>query len=187
MRYGLDVSNFSGTPTLEAVRALVCSENITDLAIAAEFPDTYATWYDLAQLCNVNRRAWLVLYPDAGDYGQQVAQYAMQFLNRPPSSFWLDIEAIDGQPPHTADNIQAALNAAFNLGYPVGIYTAEAYWQSIGNPQFGRQVRLWVAHYDNIPGNFDVNFGGWLRAAGKQYAASHQSYGLTVDLDVWNE
>ena len=185
MRYAIDVSNYSGEPTLDTLRALVCSENITKIAIACEFNETYNTWYDLATRCRVEIDAYLVLYPDAGDYAQQVQQYAMQLLSRPPATFWLDIEAIANQPDHTPDNIQNALNGAFNLGYPTGIYTSHSYWNQIGNPQFGRQVRLWNANWDDIPGGFDVNFGGWLRAAGKQYISGHTSYGLTVDLDVW--
>lgn len=185
MKYAIDVSNFSGTPTLETLSALVNSERIERIGIAIQFPDTYRLWYELAARLGLEIHAWLYLYEPLG-WEQQLDDAIAQLSKRPAKALWLDME--DQRWQVTQPDIDGALSLVEAAEQPTGIYTAPGIWRSYGNPWAGERCPLWLAKWiDREPSetDFDVAFGGWERASMVQYRPEFTSYGLTVDLNVY--
>lgn len=185
MKYCIDVSNFSGTPTLGALSELVNSERLERIAIGCEFADTYAAWYDLAHQLGLEIDAWLYLYDPTG-WQDAIGAALAQFGTRPPRALWLDIE--DTRWSIAQGDIDGALDRLDGYGIEHGIYTAPGLWAGYGNPWAGERTALWLAKWVNrepLEADFDVQFGGWERASMVQYRAEFVSYGLTVDLNAY--
>lgn len=185
MILGMDVSNYSGTPTRENVAALVNSQNIGRVIIACQFPATFQSWYTVCQELGLGIEAYIYLY-NTTPYAAQVIDAENAIAGSGIDRLWLDIED-DTSPVDLASELAAIAQAGVQT--PLGIYTSAGYWTAHGNPQAGSHYPLWNASW-NDGASFDLNlvapYGGWLRARCKQYAAGYQSYGLSVDLDVWD-
>lgn len=184
MIHGFDVSNFTTVPDKATLEALCNSEHFERILIGSQFIDTFNTWYELAKQVGLDVYGWLYLYNrDSRSYAQQVLDNIRQLPTNDIKKFYLDVEDTKLPLPSEPDIIEALQVTSI----PHGIYTGAWYWPMIGNPQCGQYTSLWVANYDNNPNGFDVNFGGWLRAECKQYAGNYTSYGMTIDLDSWDD
>lgn len=179
----MDVSNFSGTPTVENVGAVAHSQAITRVTIAAQFAETFDAWKQVCEALGLEYDAYVYLYNDGrGDYPAQTQWALSNIAGSKARGLWLDLE--DQNPPTDwVAQAQAALETWHGW---TGIYTSPGYWAQNGNPQLGASCPLWVASWGTPPQDTGVEFGGWLRARGKQYAGGFQSYGLSFDLNWWD-
>jgi len=84
---------------------------------------------------------------------------------------WVDCETYKDEPGPDRHWLTEAWYAADSLGVAMGIYTARWWWQKyVENTHMFWDVPLWLAQYDHDPALSSVLlFGGWERAAGKQW------------------
>jgi len=101
---------------------------------------------------------------------------------------WLDIEieAWSGDKAANVRFIQGLIQGCKNNGVPCGVYTNEYNWSTITGGWTGASdLPLWYAHYDGVESCSDfAPFGGWSRAAKKQWKGNVALCGGLVDLNI---
>ncbi len=115
------------------------------------------------------------------DYSQTPADFLAEAFKLASElrSLWLDLEP-PGMPSFAAFR-DWARGARAASKVPLGIYTAA--WCIAQIPDWGdlSDFPLWDANYGPFKG-LDVNFAGWTRAAGVQYAGDSTVAGVSCDL-----
>lgn len=192
MKYGFDVSNYVPAPDAVTFSAICYSERIQRAVLACD-PQTLDEWYPLVQSRNLELDVYY--YMKNQENFETEIQNAANFLSNAGiartqvANFWLDVED-SATPAPTFLQLSQAIGYAKQLFNPadVGIYTSEYLWSTYNNPQVGSLCKLWLANWNlKEPWVFGVWFGGWVRASGIQYAGDYQTFGVTMDMSVWDE
>lgn len=194
MPLAVDVSNFTGPIEAHQARALRAA-GARRAVVGTQYPrPPYPAGCAHLQIpalldAGLEVEAYVYLW-FAGDARQQVLD-ALDVIGPwrdRVGRLWIDVED-DNAPLDAAariDRVRAAVEACGAMA--TGIYTAAWYWRPYMDDSTAfAALPLWAAQYD---GGADLGvepFGGWLRAAMKQYAADAALGGLSrVDLN-WYE
>ena len=178
-----DVSNYSGTLTPEQAEGLATAVEHVIVRISLESDELAAiTRQQLAALRAAGVSVSGYLFPE---YDADPATFIVRVLGLagPVQTLWIDVEP-PGLP--SAAVIQDWIRRAAAVSpVPVGVYTAAwvirqlAGWEPMDLP-------LWAAQYGERPTSLEVDFGGWTRAAGIQYAEGVRVAGVLCDLSVFD-
>ena len=191
MKYGFDVSRYVPAPSQETFDAICYSERIQRAVLACD-EQTIGEWLSLVQARNLELDVYLYLSNQSyfiEDIDNAAAILSQASLDRTKiATFWLDVEDESTPTPTFVQLSQAIAHVKqLNISADVGIYTRSSYWLGIGNPQLGTLCKLWTADYSaNELFTFNVWFGGWVRASGIQFAGNYETFGVTLDMSVWD-
>ena len=141
----------------------------------------------LAPGLEVEAYVYLWFSGDAGEQAREALEVIRPWRAR-IDRLWIDVEDEAGSLDAGARiaSVRAAVEACGEM--PAGIYTAAWYWQPcMDDTAAFAALPLWAAQYDGRADLEVTPFGGWARAAMKQYAAEVALGGLPrVDLN-WYE
>lgn len=118
--------------------------------------------------CTVSGYIWCYWHLSPTEHAQQALSVADGF---PLARVWFDCE--DDPAGQLDDWLSQAVDLAERRGQRCGVYARKSWWQANGDSRGFTRLPLWVAQYDGIP-ELDIVgvFGGWARAAGKQWTDS---------------
>lgn len=177
--YAIDVSNWQGAdiapliaqhePQHVVVRLSTESQRHIDLA-----RQQLAT--ALQAGCTVSGYVWAYWHLSPTEHTEMALSVAHGF---PLAMVWFDCE--DDPGGRLDDWLSQAVDLAERRGHRCGVYARKSWWLANGDSRGFTRLPLWVAQYDGIP-ELDIVglFGGWQRAAGKQWSDS------PIDRDVFD-
>lgn len=192
MLFGIDFSPtyVGGVPDVAVFRALRSTYGLQRAIIACGNEAQFAIWADTALQAGWTVEAYLEL-PNGVALPGRIAALADTLLGMQAGRLWIAYEDTS-EPLPTQAAVEDAIAAGNAVGLPrdCGIYTALWYWPARLSVNVSHVAPLWTANYTKSPPPydtaFDVNYGGWVRAAAVQYAGDVQLMGYNVDLNVWD-
>jgi len=115
---------------------------------------------------------------------QQGANYGMLWLDIEGTQYWL------GDQARNRAFFEELLAGLRSTGVHAGIYASRSQWDPIFGDSYsaGSQYDLWYPHYQSPPNPSMSDFspfGGWHKAAIKQYAGTHSLCGCGVDYNAY--
>lgn len=182
----IDCSNYSGEITPAQATELY-SLGVRKAIVQLVNPDimTHTQQIPVLQNAGINVEGYVYIWFSAGETwaadrvtwaGRELARY----VGPPVTTLWLDCEQSDHDTPPfdyvhapTSPTIRACVQAAKDLGFNPGIYTAAWWWiPGVSNSSEFSTLPLWVANYDLDPDLDPVDFGGWTVPRMEQYQAN---------------
>lgn len=193
---GIDVSNYTGA--IDAARAeALHAAGVRRAVVGTQYPaPPYPSGVAHAQIpalldagIEVQAYVYLWLAEDTAAQVRAAVQRLAPWQGR-IARLWLDVEDTSAPAQSPPQRVQAVRAAVAACGpFAPGIYTGAWWWRPhTADTHAFAQLPLWVAQYDGER-NLDFSpFGGWTRAAMKQYAGSATFAGVPhVDLDWYEE
>jgi hypothetical protein len=180
MLYGPDVSNYQSQFNRVHADALAAA-GVTFAIIGRQ--------YNNRPYAHAQRQA----FADAGI--AHIAEYLISLRGEWPQLFdgtrFVAIDVEPGGEFTDEDSIDAAVDFVRVQGREPLIYSSNWAWNALGLANVTKYadagIRLWNAHYDLNPGNFDLAypFGGWTRCAIDQFTDRWQgSQAIPFPLDM---
>lgn len=200
MSVSIDVSNYSGEITHEQCEALK-EVGVTRVVvqIVNERILTHRQQIPALLAAGLEVEAYVYLWFSGGpEFIRSRMNWALDEIAVFPDirRVWLDCEQSETDNPRysgpdaeTAAMIRLGVSLSGERGYEVGIYTGEWWWDRFQHEvtEFS-YLPLWCAQYDRVLGLDIVPFGGWERAAMKQYEADTTVAGIpNVDVNWYEE
>ena len=187
----VDISNFSGVPTIEQAQAL--RDVARNVIVGCQDPVIAKQQVEVCRgaCLGVDLYAQPSLGSNLFDIVGRADKVALDTgLDKKNSRLWL---AFDMTPPSDMSPdffigwLARFVRLASLLGFNVGIYTSRNKWLDfMGNNSEFYTYPLWYADYDGIDNMVGyVGFGGWFIPTIKQYAKNVQIDGFNVDLNVY--
>lgn len=200
MPLAIDVSNYSGPIEGDRARALL-DAGVRRVVVGTQYPrppyPPGVAHRQVPALLEAGLEVHIYVYLWlAADGGMQVrdALARVQRWSGRLGGLWLDVEDTTAEALSPAERlaaVRAAIEAARDAApaIPTGIYTARWYWrEAMADTDACSSLPLWVAQYDGQRDLAFTPFGGWQRAAMKQYAVDTSIAGVpNVDLDWYEE
>lgn len=122
---------------------------------------------------------WGYWWPYAGQNQREVYHQAVD-MAQGCELLWPDIEAYtDGRFPNADECLQIFDEMKRNNAHP-SLYTGPWMWEKLGRPNFGPEVWLWNANYNNKADLVSVPSYGGMTQVGHQYTST------PIDLDVFD-
>ena len=195
MPLAIDVSNFTG-PIDAAQASALHATGVRRAVVGTQYPPSpYPAGCAHLQIpalldAGIEVEAYLYLW-FAQDPAQQVrdALAVIAPWGERIGRLWIDVEDETGNLDAAARiaHVRAAVQAC--AGVPTGVYTAAWFWRPhMEDTAALAALPLWAAQYDGRADLDVMPFGGWARAAMKQYVGDTSIGGLSgVDLDWYEE
>jgi len=105
------------------------------------------------------------------------------------NTFWFDVEGTQywKDVSYNQNWLNQAVTSAKSMGLKVGIYTKFKEWQTLmRNSTAFSSYPLWYANFNEVANFADFKpFGGWKKAAMKQYTGDTSSCSVSVDLNYY--
>ena len=198
MPLAIDISNYSGPVGAAQARGLAAA-GVHRAVVGTQYPrPPYPPGVAHEQIpallaagLEVHAYVYLWLPEDCAEQVQEAVARLEPWRGR-IHGLWLDVEDTSAGGITAAQRLGAverAIEAARAAAdWPLGIYTARWYWQqAMDDTTACAEFPLWVAQYDRRADLAFTPFGGWRRAAMKQYAEDVAVAGVPkVDLN-WYE
>lgn len=180
-----DASNFGGRITDAQVEAMIAA-GVAGVIVRVATADPGRIAIMQGQLAVLRSHGVLVggyVFPD---YEQRPADFLATLfsLTGELRSLWVDLEG-NVLPDFLTFKSWMEAARATGLVPHLGIYSASYIVARIADWDDMSVFPLWVADYGNKR-TLDVNFGGWRRAAGIQYAADTMIAGVPCDLSLFD-
>lgn len=183
---GVDVSNYTGVISAQAVRDLQAA-NCMFVIAGTQNPSITRSQLATAKLAGFDIAAYVYLY-FGYDVRGQVEDALSQLVGFSEARLWLDVEDQDNNlsQEQVTEKVVEAVDTCTAERRHWGIYTSRSKWNVlIGGNDIMRSGPLWDAFYDGVD-TFDYfkPYGPWQEPSIKQYAGDARVGELLVDLNV---
>ena len=125
--------------------------------------------------------------PKCGNPAKQIRDMITNLNGARFGTLWLDIEGTEYWTDQASNRrfFDGLVQQAQSMGLNIGVYTSLVQWKPImGDYHAGSAFPLWYARYNGKHSYSDFSpFGGWKKAAMKQYLGDYKLCGYDTDLN----